>query len=132
MLLRDPNLTLQAAIEKGRSAELTNAQLKQIKGDNKIAEESIHAVKVTGEQLSKSRDQDISIPIENCKYCGRKHPRDKNQCPACGVKCQKCGKARKPRVYYYADEDEASSDNDCTINTVKHHIVIYTKNKQEK
>ena len=131
-LLRDPDLTLQTAIEKVRSAELTNAQLKQIKADHKIAEESIHAVKVSGEQLSKNRDQDISIPIVNCKYCGRKHPRDKNQCPAYGAKCQKCGKpnhfaakckskARKPRVYY-VEEDEASSDNDYTINTVTHHI----------
>ena len=131
-LLRDPDLTLQTAIEKVRSAELTNAQLKQIKADHKIAEESIHAVKVNGEQLSKNRDQYISISIVNGKYCGRKHPRDKNQCPAYGAKCQKCGKrnhfaakckskARKPRVYY-VEEDEASSDNDYTINTVTHHI----------
>ena len=131
-LLRDPDLTLQTAIEKVRSAELTNAQLKQIKADHKIAEESIHAVKVNEEQLSKNCDQDISIPIVNCKYCGRKHPRDKNQCPAYGAKCQKCGKpnnfaamckskVRKLRVYY-VEEDEASSDNDYTINTVTHHI----------
>ena len=53
-LLRDPDLTLQTAIEKVRSTELTNAQLKQIKADHKIAEESIHAVKVNGEQLSKT------------------------------------------------------------------------------
>ena len=45
-LLRDPDLSLQAAIEK---AELTNAQLKQIIAGHKIAEESIHAVKVNGE-----------------------------------------------------------------------------------
>ena len=131
-LLRGPDLTPQTAIEKVRSAELTNAQLKQIKADHKIAEESIHAVKVNGGQLSKNRDQDISIPIVNCRYCGRKHPRDKNQCPAYGAKCQKCGKpnhfaakckskARKPRVYY-VEKDEASSDNDYTINTVTHHI----------
>jgi flagellar basal body rod protein FlgF len=37
-LLRDPKLTLQTAIEKVRSAELTNAQLKQIKADQKITE----------------------------------------------------------------------------------------------
>ena len=87
-------------------------------------------MKVTGEQLSKNCDQDISIPIVNCKYCGRKHPRDKNQCLSystsrnvrepnyCVAKCK--SKACKPRVYYV--EDEASSDNDYTINTVTHHI----------
>ena len=79
---------------------------KQTKAVHKIAEESIHAVK----------DQDRSIPIVNCKYCGRKHLRDKNQCPAYGAKCQKCGKpnhfaakckskARKPRVYYVEEDD---------------------------
>jgi hypothetical protein len=33
-LLRDPELTLQTAIENVRSAELTNAQLKQTKSKN--------------------------------------------------------------------------------------------------
>ena len=36
-LLRDSDITLQTAIEKVCSAELTNAQLKQIKADHKIA-----------------------------------------------------------------------------------------------
>ena len=48
-LLRDHELTLQTAIEKVRSAKLTNAQLKQIKVDQKITEEVIHAIKVKGE-----------------------------------------------------------------------------------
>ena len=131
-LLRDPNLTQQTAIEKVRSAELTNTQLKQIKVDHKIAEKSIHAVKVNGEQPSKDRDHDRSIPIVNCKYCSRKHPRDKNaQHMARNVRNRnrkpshfkaRCkSKARKPRVYY-VEEDEASSDNDYTINTVTYHI----------
>ena len=38
-----------------------------------------HAVEVDGEQPSKNRDQGLSIPIVNCKYCGKKHPGDKNQ-----------------------------------------------------
>ena len=131
-LLRDHELTLQTAIEKVRSAELTNAQLKQIKADQKITEEVIHAVKVNGEQLSNKHDQDSLTPIVNCKYCGKKHPRDKNQCPAYGAKCQKCGKpnhfaakckskTRRSRVHYIED-DELNSDNDYTISTVIHHI----------
>ena len=115
-----------------RSAELTNAQLKQIKADQKITEESLHAVKLSGEQLSKKHDQDTPIPLVNCKYCGKKHPRDKNLCPAYGAKCQKCGKPNhfaakcksktyRPRVNYI-EEDEANSDDDYTIGTVTHHI----------
>ena len=75
-----------------RLVELTNAQLKPIKADQKIAEETIHAIKVNGEQPSKNRDQGLSIPIVNCKYWGKKHPRDKNERSAYGAKCQKCGK----------------------------------------
>ena len=68
----------------------------------------------------------------NCKYCGKKHPRDKNQCPAYGVKWQRCGKPnhsapkykskiRRSKVHYIED-DEPNSVNDYTISTVIHHI----------
>jgi hypothetical protein len=59
-LLRDPELTLQTAIERVRSAELTNAQLKQIKGayDQKITEElPIHHVKSNSEHSYKNREK---------------------------------------------------------------------------
>ena len=62
-----------------RLVELTNAELQPIKADQNNSEETIYAVKVNGEQSSKNRDQGLSIPIVNCKYCGKKHPRDKNQ-----------------------------------------------------
>ena len=88
-LLRDPELTLQSAIERVRSAELTNAQLKQIKADQKITEElPIHHVKSNSEHSYKNREQNLLAQIVNCKYCEKKHPRDKNQCPAIGAKCQ--------------------------------------------
>ena len=57
-LLRDPELTLQTAIERVRSAELTNAQLKQIKADQKITEElPIHHVKSNSEHSYKNREK---------------------------------------------------------------------------
>ncbi len=133
---------MQTAIEKVRSAELTNAQLKQIKADQKITEEVIDAVKVNGEQLSNKHDQDSLTPLVNCKYCGKKHTRDKNQCPAYGAKCQKCGKPnhfeakcrskiRRSRVHYIED-DEPNSDSDHTISTVIHHIgALNTKTSKE-
>ncbi|XP_055542780.1 uncharacterized protein LOC129728368 [Wyeomyia smithii] len=30
--------------------------------------------------------------MNNCKYCGTKHQKDKNKCPAFGKKCHECGK----------------------------------------
>ena len=80
----------------------------------------------------KNREQNLLTPIVNCKYCGKKHPRDKNQCPAFGAKCQKCGKynhfaakckskaRRTPRVNYVED-GEATSEDNYTISTVTHH-----------
>ena len=67
-----------------------------------------------------------------CKYCGKKQPRDKNQCPAYGAKWQRCGKPnhsapkckskiRRSKVHYIED-DEPNLVNDYTISTVIHHI----------
>ncbi|CAB4009635.1 Hypothetical predicted protein [Paramuricea clavata] len=67
-LLRDPELTLQTAIERVRSAELTNAQLKQIKADQKITEElPRHHVKSNSEHSYKNCEQNLLTPIVNCK-----------------------------------------------------------------
>ena len=135
-LLRDPELTLQTAIEKVRSSELTNAQLKQIKADQRIVEETVHSVKSNSNNLqNKKREQNVptSTPIVSCKYCGQKHLKDKNQCPAYGAKCLKCGKynhfaakcksnhRRTPRVNY-VEEDETFSEDDYNISTVTHYI----------
>ena len=73
----DLKLTLQTATEKVRLVELTNPELQPIKADQKLQKK--HAVEVDGEQPSKNRDLGLSIPIVNCKYCGKKHPGDKNQ-----------------------------------------------------
>ena len=87
-LLRDAKLTLESATEKVRSAELTQIQLKQMAAD-KTTDESISAIN-TGKPSEK---QPSKLPMIDCKFCGRRHPRNKNLCPACGSKCQKCGLA---------------------------------------
>ena len=134
-LLRDPQLTLQTATEKVRSAELTQAQLKQIRADQKITSESIH--KVRSERNDDSSPNSLkppnNVPIINCKYCGRKHPRDKNQCPAYGAKCQKCGlhnhfaiKCRKTKQksqrVRIVEVDEDLSEDENPVSMVTHHI----------
>ena len=76
-LLRDAKLTLQTAIEKVRSSELTQIQLKQIKAD-KTTDESISAI-TTEKPPEKLRSK---FPMIDCNFCGRRHPRNKNLCPA--------------------------------------------------
>lgn len=137
-LLRDSELTLQSATEKVRSAELTQAQLKQIKEDQKmVTSESIQYVtKPTQQdknQTYQSERPHNKLPIINCKFCGKQHPRDKLQCPAYRAKCQKCGKYnhfaakcmtknfRKPRVNL-VEEDDDTSEDEYTVKVVTHHI----------
>ena len=77
---------METAIEKVRSSELTQIQLKQIKTD-KTTNESISAIN-TEKTPEKLPSEFLMI---DCKFCGRRHPRNKNLCPAYGLMCQKCG-----------------------------------------
>ena len=83
-LLRDAKLTLETVIGKVRSSELTEIQLKQIKAD-KTTDESISAIN-TEEPPEKLSSKFAMI---DCKFYGRRHPRNKNLCPAYGSKCEK-------------------------------------------
>jgi len=85
-LLRDAKLTLETAIEKVASSELTQIQLKQIKAD-KTTDESISSIN-TEKPPAKLPSKFSMI---DCKFCGGRHPRNKYLCPAFGSKCQKCG-----------------------------------------
>ena len=85
-LLRDAKLTLKTAMEKVRSSELTQIQLKQIKAEM-TPDESVIAI-----NTEKPPEKPPSkFPMIDCKFCGKRHPSNKNLCPAYGSKCQKCG-----------------------------------------
>ena len=129
-LLRDAKLTLETAIEKVRSSELTQIQLKQIKAD-KTTDESISAITTKPPEKLPSK-----FPMIDCKFCGRRHPRNKNLCPAYGSKCQKCGLAnhfakkcrtketRQPRTgkRLHLVEIEDDTEDEFAIDMVTHEI----------
>ena len=84
-LLQETKLTLNRCIDICRANETTAIQLRAIGN-----EEDINAMKknpVHGFTGSKKR---ISKEID-CKYCGRKHIKKKEDCPAWGKSCSKCG-----------------------------------------
>ena len=87
-LLRDANLNLETAIKKVRSAELTQIQLKQMKAD-KATDQSVSAINTEKPPEKLPR----KFTMIDCKFCGRRHPRNKKLCPAYGSKCQTCGLA---------------------------------------
>ena len=87
------DLDLMKCISICQRAEATKSYLHQMaEPDSSTTGASVDAVSKPRQQydnkrnLNNSRKQDI----ENCKYCGRDHPRRK--CPAYGKACNKCGK----------------------------------------
>jgi hypothetical protein len=76
-LLREPDLTLQKALQICRAAEATKEQIKSLRGEIPF-QPTVDVVKSRGESKTQ------------CKNCGMQHaPRS---CPAFGKKCNKCNK----------------------------------------
>ena len=99
-LIREKNLTLNAALDICRVAERAQIHMKQIDGET----ETVHSVKgksfdrtscKTGKPPRTHTKQSQNIPKkvyvpENCGYCGGKHR--KGACPAYGKECSTCGR----------------------------------------
>ena len=87
-LLCEADLTLNRTLEICRAAELSSDQLKEVSrlSDNL----SVNAIKSTNGRPSGNSGQ-LQM-IKDCHFCGRKHERDKNACPAWGKQCTLCKK----------------------------------------
>ena len=84
-LLQESELTLNRCIDICRANESTAIQLKAIGN-----EEDVNVVKKKSVHGSKGAQKRVSKDID-CKYCGRKHIGKKEDCPAWGKSCSKCG-----------------------------------------
>ena len=150
-LMREKDITLEAAAEIARTAEAAKKQLQQT-----ARNQSVHGVQQykRGSQTNwKERFKDDkkdananrgsgSDRVETqCKYCGGKH--EKRNCPAYGKTCRKCGKKnhfekvcranniseieRQPETYYYETESDTRMDNQLNIGEIR-----VEKSRQEK
>ena len=79
-LLREKNMTLDKCVQLCRAAELSRETIKAISGP---MEEEVHAL----QGASRQRQADNTV---DCKFCGRKHEKSKQKCPAYGKKCKEC------------------------------------------
>lgn len=52
---------------------------------------TVHALSHKERQKEKKESAEEGNTIQ-CKFCGRRHERKKEKCPAYGQKCKKCGK----------------------------------------
>ncbi len=112
-LLREPNLTLEKAIDTCRAAETARAQIQALgaatqeravhpvhknkKKDNMKDSQTWNKGRKQPFQHAQSRGQD-----NTCRKCGKSH--QPKQCPAYGVECHKCGKQN-----HYAKMCESSN-----------------------
>ena len=85
-LLQEPKLTLKSAIERGRAMETTKQQLKMMTSTAEVS-----SIRKTKRSVSKQQRYQAS-DNSSCKYCGRRHARNKTKCPAYGKTCGFCSK----------------------------------------
>ena len=90
-LLRVPDLTLEKALEISRAAEATQSQLKQMQNIQEVNELRSKNERTPNEKFEGKTPAYGGEHID-CKFCGRRHVRDRMKCPAYGQRCNRCGK----------------------------------------
>ena len=90
-LLRERELTLPAAVEICRLAELTEKRMKTMESPQ-VQADSVNAADKQNERRKTQdrRGRDLQFAW---KYCGNTHKRGREQCPAYGKTCRVCGVA---------------------------------------
>ncbi|XP_033126807.1 uncharacterized protein LOC117124619 [Anneissia japonica] len=119
-LFREKECDLKKAIETLRIiSETTTQQIRKISGDQEVhtlKQKSKYKDQRTGARKWESKSEAIRL---QCKYCGWKHPRGHNSCPAYGKTCSLCSKRdhfasqcmqKKKKVHALQDKDSDSSD----------------------
>ncbi|XP_053376601.1 uncharacterized protein LOC123533440 [Mercenaria mercenaria] len=81
--------TLQQTLNEMQLLEETSIQVKAI-GQHDTGE--VAKISRKGNNRYNGTKQDWKHEVESCKYCDRKHPKQKELCPAYGKKCGKCGR----------------------------------------
>ncbi|XP_061185196.1 uncharacterized protein K02A2.6-like [Saccostrea echinata] len=130
-LLRESKLTLNSAIDMCRTSERTTCQLKKLQGqsdnyNNNIAQVN-YAARENKKHMKDTKQQKRSSTKPpkysnkgdfKCKYCGGRHARGRNNCPAYGQICNKCKKKNHfssvcqsaNKTVLQVDETDDSSD----------------------
>ena len=96
-LLQESGLTLSKCVDICRANKATAAQLKDM-APGQTNEEEANAVNQKEDWKKPKVPKDSGKGPKNqliaeCKFCGRKHERNRDKCPAYGQTCSACGKA---------------------------------------
>ena len=92
-LLKMPKLTLKECIEMCRTHESTSIQIKTMtqKEVSAVFTRPFTSKHHSANKQKKSVHADKGKDI-NCTFCGKKHAKDRKQCPAWGKTCSTCHK----------------------------------------
>ena len=84
-----PMLTLQDVLLACRTEELSNRHVKALHEES----ENVHAVNSKKKPTHSYKPQryDTRSEVTDCKFCGNRHERRKESCPAWNKTCNKCG-----------------------------------------
>ena len=102
-LLQESQLTLEKCMDYCRAAEAANSQLKEIsshgpdtvnylskpKKGKPQSQLQFRAQPKLGRNIASSANKEMTM--RDCKYCGWRHERKKEECPAFGKTCHSCG-----------------------------------------
>ena len=139
--LREPKLDLQKAINMCKSSEISKSQLKDMSNEQETVNFSRLNSKGKFQKSTPARPHGAN-PKEKketetiaCKYCGGKHKKDKQLCPAYGEICTNCQlknhfhrvcKQRKKsdleRSTNSVNRLDNSSDSDDSLYNVEHFV----------
>ncbi|XP_022797624.1 uncharacterized protein LOC111335894 [Stylophora pistillata] len=104
LLLREDNLTLDKTLKICRAFEQSNKQVKELKNNigsashstpsnlNKVSKKSnpkLQDRRTRSNKSSMSKAGNDNLQFD-CKYCGYKHERKREKCPAWGKTCDNC------------------------------------------
>ena len=102
LLLSEDNLTLEKAVKVCRAFEQTNRQVKEFRGSATLPSSSTGVNKITpnsetktpggkkGSQMNKTSHKGREKLKLNCKFCGYKHEKQRDKCPAWVKACDNC------------------------------------------
>ncbi|KAK3770331.1 hypothetical protein RRG08_029984 [Elysia crispata] len=128
-LLREPEITLKRTIDICQAYEQTANNLKEMKQEDKIEKVMKTGFKkptgkpfrqYEGTRRFNTRPGSANKDRE-CRYCGKKHTFNKEECPAWGKTCNHCGgknhfKIKCKKIHCLTEEMD--SDNEAWLNAI--------------
>ena len=89
-LLREPNLTLEKAIEYGQASQETKRHLSEMQRETNTVDYVAKTTRKRATSPKRRNSNKSENMIVNCKFCGGQHAR--GNCPAYNKQCNNCSK----------------------------------------